>query len=97
VAGGRVQPWTPVEAVGAASGYRAYDPLSARQFILRKDAAGWQLAHALLTHDRPGRIETDNEAKAWAAQVLEAKAGLTRFHWEPGPAALGWSSLRTRC
>jgi hypothetical protein len=86
--------WRQIDAANPGRGFRALAPLSVSQYMLRRDNAGWQLVQAVVTRDGTSGIETDNEAKAWAAEVLEFKTGISGLVWEPGPAAEGWSSLQ---
>ena len=73
--------WT---ALRDQSGYSTVDAISATQYALRHYPDGWRLTQMLSRTD--GSIaETETEARAWAASVLEFREQLTNLPWQPGP------------
>jgi hypothetical protein len=75
------------------TGFYTVDALSVRQFAVRRYPDGWRLAQMLSRHDSPS-AETENEARAWASQVLRAKAQVTAaMDWQPGPTPDGAVTL----
>ena len=65
---------------------------SGREHVLRRHADGWRLV--LVCGQTAGaRAETDNEAKAWAAETLQLQAGISGLTWRPAPSLPGSLTL----
>jgi hypothetical protein len=65
---------------------------AAREYVLRRHADGWKLV--LIRAQTDGaRVETDNEAKAWAADMLKLHAGISHVTWRPGSSGPGSVTL----
>lgn len=92
---GRDEPltWQPVQGDDADDTWQAVEPSSGRRYVLRRQPDGWQLvlAYGLVNGER---AETDNEAKAWAAEVLRLQAGISGLTWHYSPSAPGSVTLR---
>jgi len=80
--------WQPVREDCPDEGWQAGDPSSLRQHVLRRHADGWKL---VLAYGQASgtRAETDNEAKAWAAETLRLQGGISGVTWQPGPSTPG--------
>jgi hypothetical protein len=65
------------------------------QYILRRYSDGWKLIQAYEQVIGKG-VETGNEARAWAADVMQHRAGVFGLSWEPGPSTPGSSTLYSR-
>ncbi len=87
--------WELVDKECPEDGWRVMQPFSARHFFLRRQEDGWYLVLSC-SHVAGGRAETDNEAKAWAAGVASARAGVDRISWAPGPSTPGSASFYGR-
>lgn len=83
-------PWEPV--ADDKTNWYTMNPLSVQQYFLRRHSEGWQLVEGLSRMDGTS-VETDNEAKAWAAGVLEHQAGISGVTWRPGPTTPGANTL----
>jgi hypothetical protein len=84
--------WRPVREDRLDEGWQAQGLFSAHEHVLRRHADGWRLV--LLCGQASGaRAETDNEAKAWAAETLQLRAGITGLTWRPGPSTPGSVTL----
>lgn len=87
--------WTPVQKDCPAEGWHTMQPLSARMFFLRLYADEWKLVQSY-SWGSGTTAETDNEAKAWAGNVLRFQTGITGLVWEPGPTTPGSVTLYAR-
>lgn len=84
--------WRQVREGRPEEGWQARGLVSAREHVLRRHPDGWTLV--LVCGQASGtRAETDNEAKAWAADVLRLHAGISGLTWRPGPSAPGSLTL----
>jgi hypothetical protein len=77
--------WQPVHDDRPDEGWHTGEPYSGRQHVLRRHADGWKLVQAY-SQASGTTVETDNEAKARAAQVLKLQAGISGLTWQPGPS-----------
>jgi hypothetical protein len=89
---GEPMPWRPVDPDNTAAGWITTTTLTAQHFVLIQHSDGWRLVRAL-TRGGGGQIQTENEAKAWAAEVLKAKTKTTGLTWEAGPTDPGAQTL----
>jgi hypothetical protein len=80
--------WRPVREDRPDEGWQARGIFSTQEHVLRRDADGWKLV-LILARTAGTRAETDNEAKAWAANMLKLHAGISHVTWRPGPSASG--------
>jgi len=79
--------WQPVREGRPDEAWRARGS-PAHEHVLRRHPAGWNLV--LVCGQAAGtRAETDNEAKAWAAETLQLQAGISGLTWMPGPSMPG--------
>ncbi len=84
--------WRPVREGRPDDGWQARGFLSAQEHVLRRHADGWRLV--LICGQTSGaRAETDNEAKAWAAETLKLQAEITGLTWRLGPSTPGSVTL----
>lgn len=88
----RLIPWQVIDDEKPGEGWRVMDAISARNFILRRYPDGWKLVETF-SQVRGSSVETDNEARAWAGEVLRFKKGVTSLTWVPGPSTPGSSTL----
>ena len=77
--GDRVIPWRLVDDDNPDDGWYTMTVMSARQYFLRRYTDGWKLVQAFSRVDGDS-VESDNEAKAWAAAVLRHKTGSLACH-----------------
>jgi hypothetical protein len=91
-ANGALLAWELADQDAPEDGWFTMDALSAKQYFLRRYPSGWTLVQA---YSQVGgkSVESDNEAKAWAAGVLRYRTGITSVTWEPGPTTPGSSTL----
>ncbi|WP_067829130.1 hypothetical protein [Actinomadura kijaniata] len=89
---GTLMSWEPIDPKVPEAGWITMSTLSAKFFALLPHAEGWYLVQAL-TRGGGRDLTTDNEAKAWAGQVLQIKSGITGLEWRPGPQQPGVSTL----
>ena len=87
--------WAPARKDRPEEGWFTRDALSGRQYFLRRYRDGWKLILAYSQASGP-LAETDNEAKAWAGDVLRFQTGVTGLVWEPGPSTPGSVTLYAR-
>lgn len=85
-------PWKLVDGNQPSGGWYTINALSGKQYFLRRHSDGWKLVQAYSWVDGK-TVETDNEAKAWAAGVLQFRAGISGLNWEPGPSTPGSETL----
>jgi len=85
-------PWELVDAKRPDDGWYTLNALSGKQYFLRRHSDGWKLVQAYSRVDGD-TVESDNEAKAWAGNVLKFKAGVSGLTWEPGPTTPGSTTL----
>jgi hypothetical protein len=84
--------WEPVDAAHPEDGWFTLNALSVNMYFLRLHSDGWRLVQAMSRSD--GRtVETDNEAKAWAGEVLKLKSHTSGLAWESGPSTPGSATL----
>jgi hypothetical protein len=84
--------WRPVREGRPADGWQTREGLPAQQHVFRRHPDGWTFVQ--ICGQVPGaRAETDNEAKAWAADMLKLQAGISHVTWRPGPSAPGSVTL----
>jgi hypothetical protein len=91
----RLLPWHATNEDDPSTGWFTLNLLTAEQFLLRRYPDGWRVVRAFSRADGLG-VETDNEARAWAAGVVKHQAGLTGLTWEPGPTPDGAVTLYAR-
>lgn len=89
---GTLTSWEPIDPKVPEAGWITVSTLSVKFFALLPHAEGWYLVQAL-TRGGGRDLHTDNEAKAWAGQVLQTKADITGLEWRPGPQQPGVSTL----
>jgi hypothetical protein len=89
---GALLPWELADKDRPGGGWFTMDALSAKQYFLRRCPDGWTLVQAY-SQANGMSVESDNEAKAWAAAVLRHHTGVSRVAWEPGPTTPGASTL----
>jgi hypothetical protein len=92
---GMLLPWELADKDRSADGWFTMDALSANQYFLRRHPGGWTLVQAY-SQASGMSVESDNEAKAWAAGVLRHRTGVSGVTWEPGPTTPGSSTLYAR-
>jgi hypothetical protein len=85
--------WQPVQGDDADEAWQAVEPSSGQQYVLRRQADGWQLVLAY-GYASAERAETDNEAKSWAAEVLRLQAGISGLTWHYSSSVPGSVTLR---
>ena len=90
--GDRIIPWRLVDDGNPEDGWHTLTVLSANSYLLRRYPDGWMLVRAF-SQVLGSSVESDNEAKAWAGEVLRFKAGVTGLSWEPGPTIPGSHTL----
>ena len=92
---GALLPWEPADKNRPGDGWFTMNALSVSQYFLRRYSDGWKLVQA---YSQAGgkSVESDNEAKAWAAAVLRHHTGISGLAWEPGPTTPGSSTLYAR-
>jgi len=86
--------WQPVPDGHADEGWQACGS-SGHEYVLRRHADGWKLV-LVCGLDAGARAETDNEAKAWAADQLNVQAGISGLTWRPAssvPGSLTWYGI----
>jgi hypothetical protein len=90
VSSGQGEPltWRPVRKERPDEGWQARGLFSAQEHVLRQHIDGWRLVR-LCGQTSGSRAETDNEAKAWAAETLRLQAEITGLTWWPGPSTPG--------
>jgi hypothetical protein len=88
--------WELADKERPEDGWRVMQPFSTRMFFLRRLEDGWHLVLSCAHVAGVARAETDNEAKAWAAGVAGARAGVDRLEWVPGPSTPGSASFYGR-
>jgi hypothetical protein len=88
--------WRPADKGDEREGWFNLSALSAGQYFLRHYTDGWKLIKAYSHVGGRSGVESDNEAKAWAASVLKLRAGIYGLAWEPGPATPGSHTLYAR-
>ena len=79
--------WRPVRDGQPGEGWQARGS-SGHDHVLRRHADGWKLL-LVCGQDAGTRAETDNEAKAWAADQLRFQAGISGLTWRPAPSEPG--------
>lgn len=84
-ADGALTGWTPADKGDEREGWSNMDALSVDQYFLRRYNDGWKLIKVYSLVGGRTDVESDNEAKAWAASVLKLKAGISGLAWERGP------------
>jgi hypothetical protein len=84
--------WRPVQEGRAGEGWHARGGWSAQEHVLRRHPDGWILV-LVCGQAAADKAETDNEAKAWAADTLKLQAGISGLTWRPGPSAPGSVTL----
>lgn len=84
-------PWEPVDEHHPSEGWQTMNALSAKRYILRQHDDAWRLVETY-SH-ATGTAETGNEAKAWAAAVIEQRVGVADLCWQPGPSTPGSATL----
>ena len=84
--------WRPVRENKPEEGWLAQGLFSSQEHVLRRHLDGWKLIQQY-GQACGARAETDNEAKAWAAEVLKLYAGVSRLTWRPGPSTPGSATL----
>jgi hypothetical protein len=84
--------WEATNDDDRSTGWYTIHSLSANQYMLRRYPDGWRLVQAFSRADGPV-VQTENEARAWAAGVVEHKARLTGLAWEPGSTPDGAITL----
>jgi hypothetical protein len=84
--------WQPAQEGCPDEGWDVQKPFSMQRYFLRLHPDGWKLVQAYSSTS--GTVaETDNEAKAWAADVLRFQAGISGVAWKPGPSTPGSVTL----
>lgn len=84
--------WQPVHGEDPGEAWQAGEPSPGPQYVLRRQPDGWQLVLVYGQADGE-RAETDNEAKAWAAEVLRLQAGISGLTWRYSPSTAGSVTL----
>jgi hypothetical protein len=84
--------WRPAREGHPEEGCQALGLFTGRQHVLRHRPDGWELVLICAQSDG-GRAETDNEAKAWAAEMLRLHLGISHLTWRPGPSVPGSVTL----
>ncbi|GAA0965501.1 hypothetical protein [Actinocorallia libanotica] len=84
-------PWVPIHPDKPEAGW-IITCLDLKHYALLPHAKGWHLIRAL-TRGGGTHITTDNEAKAWAAEVLKAKARITAPAWQAATEHQGARTL----
>jgi hypothetical protein len=84
--------WEQTRDDDPGDGWYTMNAISANQYLLRRHPDGWRLVQGFSRADGPV-VETENEARAWAAGVVEHKAKLTGLDWRPGPTPDGALTL----
>ena len=87
--------WMSSSSDRPQDGWFTVNALSMEQYVLRRYSDGWKLVQAYEQVIGKG-VETGNEARAWAADVMQHRAGVTGLSWEPGPSTPGSSTLYAR-
>lgn len=87
--------WMSSSSDRPQDGWFTVNALSMEQYILRRYSDGWKLIQAYQQVIGKG-VETGNEARAWAADVMQYRAGVFGLSWEPGPSTPGSSTLYAR-
>lgn len=87
--------WRRVDQRRPDDGWQTTDALSVKNFVLRHVNDGWQLTAVMSQIGGRTNFESDNEAKAWAAEVLQHRAGIRRATWDAGATTPGSTSLYT--
>lgn len=83
--------WRPSDADRSADGWYTLDAISSAMFALRRHDDGWRLVRCFARHSFANEY-TDNEAKAWAAGILD-RHGIAAPAWTPGPTTAGSTTL----
>jgi hypothetical protein len=84
--------WRPVQESRPDEGWHARGSFSAQEHVLRRHPDGWKLV-LVCGQAAADKAETDNEAKAWAADTLKLQAGISGLTWRPGPSTPGSITL----
>jgi hypothetical protein len=84
--------WRSVREGRLDEGWQARGLFSTREHVLRRHPDGWKLV-LICAQANGARAETDNEAKAWAANMLKLHAGISHVTWRPGPSVSGSVTL----
>jgi hypothetical protein len=84
--------WRPAQEGCPDEGWYVQKPSSMQRYFLRLHADRWRLVQAYSCTSGT-RAETDNEARAWAADVLKFQAGISGLAWKPGPSTPGSVTL----
>ncbi|WP_127939527.1 hypothetical protein [Nonomuraea polychroma] len=80
----RLRPWEPFDEADPDGGWHTTSGLLVEQYALYRHPGGWHLVGVVSRIPRP-RIVTDDDAQAWAADVLRPAGPLS---WERGPATV---------
>ncbi|MFF5264594.1 hypothetical protein ACFY4C_37200 [Actinomadura viridis] len=85
--------WTPVDEDRPDEGWFTLNALSVQMYFLRRHPDGWRLVAALARVSGKTRVQTDNEAKAWAVNHLKRKGQPTKLSWTRGPSTPAATTL----
>lgn len=88
----KLMPWKLVDEDRPNDGWYTSNPFSCEQYFLRRHSDGWKLVRAFSQMDGD-TVESDNEARAWAGNVLKFRTGVSGLTWEPGPTTPGSTTL----
>ncbi|TMR23238.1 hypothetical protein ETD86_09020 [Nonomuraea turkmeniaca] len=88
----RLRPWEPLDEADPDGGWHTTSGLLVEQYALFRHPGGWYLLDVVSRVPRP-RIVTDDDAQAWAADVLTPDTPLS---WERGPATVSATTWYAR-